>query len=64
MILQRIASGLVFLTGLALLRLSVMWESWPTLAVGLAVASVGLAWLVLGGSPQGARAADARTAHQ
>lgn len=51
MLLQRIASGLVFLTGLALLRLSVMWESWATLAVGLAVASVGLAWLILGGSP-------------
>lgn len=51
MILQRVASGLVFLTGLALLRLSVLWESWPTLAVGLAVASVGLAWLILGGSP-------------
>lgn len=53
MILQRIASGLVFLTGLALLRISVLWESWPALAVGLAVASVGLAWLVLGGTPPG-----------
>lgn len=51
MFLQRLASALVFLTGLALLRLSVVWESWPALAVGLAVASVGLGWLILGGSP-------------
>ncbi len=62
MILQRIASGLVFLTGLALLRLSVAWESWPALAVGLAVASVGLAWLVLGGAPPGPRPVDPRAA--
>lgn len=62
MILQRIASGLVFLTGLALLRLSVLWESWPALAVGLGVASAGLAWLVLGGgSPSGARPVEALT---
>ncbi|MEK6976282.1 MAG: hypothetical protein AABY18_08075 [Candidatus Thermoplasmatota archaeon] len=60
MILQRIASGLVFLTGLALLRLSVAWESWPALAIGLAIASVGLAWLVLGGSPSSSRAIDPR----
>ena len=60
MILQRIASGLVFLTGLALLRISVLWESWPALAVGLAVASVGLAWLVLGGAPPGVRPIDPR----
>ena len=60
MFLQRIASGLVFLTGLALLRLSVAWESWPALAVGLAVASVGLAWLVLGGAPPGPKPNDPR----
>ena len=60
MILQRIASGLVFLTGLVLLRLSVSWESWAALAVGLAVASVGLAWLVLGGSPASVKPVDPR----
>jgi hypothetical protein len=60
MFLQRVASGLVFLTGLALLRLSVLWESWPALAIGLAVASVGLAWLVLGGAPPGPRPVDPR----
>ena len=60
MILQRIASGLVFLTGLALLRLSVSMESWPALAVGLAVASVGLAWLVLGGAPTSVKPVDPR----
>lgn len=60
MLLHRVASGLVFLTGLAVLRLSVMWESWPALATGLAVASVGLAWLILGGSPAPAKPVDAR----
>ena len=55
MFLQRVASGLVFLVGLALLRVSVIWESWAALAIGLAVACVGLGWLVLGGSPPGAR---------
>lgn len=58
MVLQRIASGLVFLTGLALLRLSVLWESWPALAVGLAVAAVGLTWLVLGNTPPGPKPRD------
>ena len=61
MYLQRVASGLVFLSGLALLRLSVLWESWPALAIGLAVASVGLAWLVLGGAPPGPRPVDPRS---
>ena len=60
MFLQRVASGLVFLSGLAVLRLSVLWESWPALAIGLAVASVGLAWLVLGGAPPGPKPIDPR----
>ena len=61
MFLQRLASGLVFLTGLALLRLSVLWESWPALAIGLAVATVGLAWLVLGGAQPGPRHVEGYT---
>lgn len=49
--LTRVASALVFLTGLALLRLAVVLESWPALVAGLGIATAGLVWFVLGGSP-------------
>lgn len=49
MFLHSLASGLVFLAGVAGLRLAVVRESWDLLALGLAIAVAGLAWLVLAG---------------
>lgn len=49
MFLHVLASGLVFLAGVAGLRLAVVRESWGLLALGLAIAVAGLAWLVLTG---------------
>lgn len=50
MFLQRVASILVFLAGMALLRVSVLQESWSLLVAGLGVAAGGLTWLVLAGA--------------
>lgn len=55
MLLHRIAAGLVFLSGLGLLRLSVGIESWPLLGLGLAAAVAGLAWFVLAAPASHAR---------
>ncbi len=51
MILQNVASGLVFFAGLLGLRLAVVRESWGLLILGLAITATGLAWLFLGGFP-------------
>lgn len=48
MFLQSLASGLVFMLGLAGLRAAVVRESWALLVVALGVAALGLCWLVLG----------------
>ncbi len=47
--LLRVASALVFASGLGALRVSVHLQSYALLAFGLLAATAGLAWLVLGG---------------
>lgn len=46
MFLHRLAAGLTFVLGLGLLRVSVVWESWPVLAVGVAACVAGLSWFI------------------
>lgn len=61
MILQSVASGLVFFAGLVGLRVAVVQESWALLVLGLALAAAGLVWLFLGGTQGRGRVSESRS---